>query len=221
MALLGTATIPLLNKNPRGRFLECSSAHFAIGKEESLSTKKKIWAISGSTREYSTNLNLINAIAELADEIFEMRVYQGLMGLPPFNPDNDNENAGMVVADLRTQLRMANGVLICTPEYAMGVPGTLKNAIDWTVSSADFYRKPTALITASSLGEKGHASLLETLKVLDAYITDETELLISQAKLKVSNEYKIRDDKKLFEIQALIRAFDKIIESNTNSEQHD
>ncbi len=131
------------------------------------------------------------------------------MELPQFNPDNDNEKAGDQVADLRRQLREADGVLICTPEYAMGVPGTLKNAIDWTVSSADLYRKPTALITASSVGEKGHASLLETLKVIDANITDETQLLISHAKLKVSNEYKITDDKTLAEVEMLIQAFHK------------
>lgn len=174
--------------------------------------KKKILAISGSTRERSTNLNLINAIADLAAEIFAVTVYRGLMELPPFNPDNDNENAVESVADLRSRLKQADGVLICTPEYAMGVPGTLKNAIDWTVSSAEFYHKPTTLITASSSGEKGHASLLETLKVLDADISDATQLLISHAKLKVSNEYKITDDKTLLEIEELIRAFDEVIE---------
>ncbi|MEO5858005.1 MAG: NADPH-dependent FMN reductase [Pyrinomonadaceae bacterium] len=174
-----------------------------------MSLKKKIVAVSGSTRERSTNLNLIHAIADLAIDLFEVNIYLGLMELPQFNPDNDNEKAGDHVADLRRQLREADGVLICTPEYGMGVPGTLKNAIDWTVSSADLYRKPTALITASSVGEKGHASLLETLKVIDANITDETQLLISHAKLKVSNEYKITDDKTLDEVKMLIKAFYK------------
>lgn len=176
-----------------------------------LSIKKRIFAILGSTRERSTNLNLIHAIADLALDRFEVTIYRGLMELPQFNPDNDNEKAGEQVADLRRQLREADGVLICTPEYAMGVPGTLKNAIDWTVSSADFYRKPTALITASSVGEKGHASLWETLKVIDANITDETQLLISQAKLKVSNDYKVTDAKTLTEVEMLIRAFYKVI----------
>ena len=139
------------------------------------------------------------------------------MSLPQFNPDNDDANAGEVVADLRDQLNRAEGVLICTPEYAMGVPGTLKNAIDWTVSSANFYRKPTALITASSIGEKGHASLLETLKVIDAAISDETQLLISHAKLKVSNAYKITDAQTLIAVETLIHAFDKAIEQNVNA----
>lgn len=174
-----------------------------------MSLKKKIVAISGSTRERSTNLNLIHAIADLAIDLFEVNIYRGLMELPQFNPDNDNEKAGDQVADLRLQLREADGVLFCTPEYAMGVPGALKNAIDWTVSSADLYRKPTALITASSVGEKAHASFLETLKVIDANITHKTQLLISHAKLKVSNEHKITDDKTLADVQMLIKAFDE------------
>lgn len=173
-------------------------------------------AISGSTRERSTNLNLIYAIAELARDTLNVTVYKGLMSLPPFNPDNDGANADEAVADLRSQLNDADGVLVCTPEYAMGVPGTLKNAIDWTVSSANFYHKPTALITASSAGDKGHASLLETLKVIGADITDETQLLISHVKLKVSNDSKITDDKTRLEIAALIEAFSHMIQIDSN-----
>ncbi len=59
-----------------------------------MSNKKQILAISGSTREFSTNLNLINAVADLASDIFDVTVYSGLMSVPPFNPDNDNESAG-------------------------------------------------------------------------------------------------------------------------------
>lgn len=184
-----------------------------------MSEKKNVLAISGSTREYSTNRNLIHAFAEMAMDFFDVTIFAGLMDIPQFNPDNDNENAGDQVAGLRRQLREADGVLICTPEYAMGVPGTLKNAIDWTVSSAEFYHKPTALITASSSGEKGHASLLETLKVIDANITDETQLLISHAKLKVSNEYNITDAKTLTDVESLIQAFARIMRTDTNPDK--
>ena len=184
-----------------------------------MSEKKNVLAISGSTKEYSTNRNLIHAFAEMAMDFFDVTIFAGLMDIPQFNPDNDNENAGDQVAGLRRQLREADGVLICTPEYAMGVPGTLKNAIDWTVSSAEFYHKPTALITASSSGEKGHASLLETLKVIDANITDETQLLISHAKLKVSNEYNITDAKTLTDVESLIQAFARIMRTDTNPDK--
>ena len=62
----------------------------------------------------------------------------------------------------------ADGVIICTPEYAHGVPGSLKNAIDWTVGTGEFSGKPTMLITASTDGKNGHKALLETLKVIEA-----------------------------------------------------
>jgi chromate reductase, NAD(P)H dehydrogenase (quinone) len=173
---------------------------------------KKILALSGSTRKNSTNLNLIRAIAELAKEKFELTIFEGLSNIPHFNPDLDNEHPPQAVIDFRKQLKEADGILICTPEYAMGVPGTLKNAIDWTVSSMEFSHKPTALITASSMGEKGHASLLETLKVIEANITDQTQLLIPFAKTKVSNEGKITDAKTLDEVNALVDSFAKIME---------
>jgi chromate reductase len=85
-------------------------------------------------------------------------------------------------------LKAADGILICTPEYAMGVPGSLKNAIDWTVSSMEFHQKPTALITASSVGQKGHQALLETLMVIEAQMVEESKLVIPFIRTKVNDE---------------------------------
>src|SRR5665647_1477007 len=128
--------------------------------------KIKIVAISGSTRKASSNLNLIKAIARLTSDAFTINIFEGISDLPHFNPDLDNENVPPQVSGFRRLLREADGILICTPEYAIGVPGTLKNAIDWTVSSMDFSKKPVALITASLSGEKAHKSLLGTLLII-------------------------------------------------------
>lgn len=168
--------------------------------------KNKILAISGSTRVQSTNLNYIRAIAQLSADIFEIKIFQGLTDLPHFNPDLDIEflTAPEEVKSFRQLLREADGILICTPEYAMGVPGTLKNAIDWTVSSCEFMHKPTALVTASSQGSKGHASLIETLNIIEAMMTPATQLLIPVAKTKINSELKILDEKTLNELNSLI-----------------
>ncbi len=179
-------------------------------------SRKKVFAISGSTRASSTNLNLLKAIARLAEDKFSISVFDGLADLPHFNPDHDNDNPPKEVLAFRNQLRECDGILICTPEYAMGVPGTLKNAIDWTVSSMEFAHKPTALITASTSGQKGHLSLVETLKVIEADITDETQLVISFARTKINHDCQVTDEKTLGEINLLIDAFDKLI-SNVKS----
>lgn len=172
-----------------------------------MNIQKNILAISGSTRAQSSNLNYIKAIAELSKEEFAITIFDQLAEIPHFNPDLDTDNPPRSVAYFRNLLRQADGVLICTPEYAMGVPGTLKNAIDWTVSSCEFSHKPVALITASSLGEKGHASLLETLHVIEAAVTDETQLVISFAKTKISNDADITDKETLLKVQQLLAAF--------------
>ena len=178
---------------------------------------KKVIAISGSTRANSTNRNFIHAIKALAKEHYEIVLFDGLTEIPHFNPDLDTDHPPHQVTAFRNHLRTFDGILICTPEYAMGVPGTLKNAIDWTVSSMEFSKRPVALITASSYGLKGHASLLETLKIIEANVTDDTQLVISFAKTKVSKDYMITDEKTLTEINAVIQAFGLLM-SNENSE---
>jgi chromate reductase, NAD(P)H dehydrogenase (quinone) len=150
--------------------------------------KTKILAICGSTRKTSTNSNLINAIDKVYSDSVDVTLFEGLSEIPHFNPDLDNDNPPKDVSHFREQLKQADGILICTPEYAMGVPGTLKNAIDWTVSSMEFSHKPVALITASTSGHKAHHSLMETLRVIEADIPDKSQLVISHARTKVQGD---------------------------------
>ena len=173
---------------------------------------RKVIAISGSIRANSTNLNYIKAIIELSKNKFDVDIFDGLTELPHFNPDLDTASPPQKIIDFRAKLQAYDGILICTPEYAMGVPGTLKNAIDWTVSSMEFSEKPVALITASSVGQKGHASLLETLKIIEAKITEETQLLIPHAKTKISKDNKITNKETLLEITSLINVFTVLLE---------
>lgn len=172
-----------------------------------MSAKKRVLAICGSTRKESSNLNLIYAIKELSKDTLEISIYPDLTVIPHFNPDLDNEKAPLPVIHFREQLKAADGVLICTPEYAMGVPGTLKNAIDWTVSSCEFSQKPTALFTASSQGQKAHHSLLETLRIIESNITEDTQLLISYIKTKVNQDNKITDEATLSSVLQVLEVF--------------
>jgi NAD(P)H-dependent FMN reductase len=110
----------------------------------------------------------------------ELVLYEGLRELPHFDPDLDREHdeAPPQVAALRAQISAADGVIISSPEYAHGVPGSLKNALDWLVSYPDFAGKPVLLWNASAAGgEHAQASLLETLRTMSARVLVEDSLM--------------------------------------------
>ncbi|WP_448634698.1 NADPH-dependent FMN reductase [Pedobacter panaciterrae] len=108
-----------------------------------MSRKIKVIAISGSTRKTSSNLNLIKGIARLTSDIFEINIFEGLSDIPQFNPDLDLETPPIQVADFRQHLKAADAILICTPEYAMGVPGTLKMRLTGRFRQWNFLKNPS------------------------------------------------------------------------------
>ncbi|PSL45339.1 NAD(P)H-dependent FMN reductase [Chitinophaga niastensis] len=179
-----------------------------------MTDKIKILAISGSTRKSSSNHLLIKAIADLAADKFEVSLFEGLTDIPHFNPDLDNGNAPAQVVDFRKQLDAADAILICTPEYAIGVPGTLKNAVDWTVSSMQFSKKPVALVTAGTSGFKAHQSLLGTLLIIEAKITNETQLVISGVKTKMNEQGIITNEETLDGVNKLIASLAGIVDNS-------
>lgn len=143
-------------------------------------------ALSGSLRSDSSNQTILRVLADAAPAHAPVRFYEGLAHLPPFSPGADGDEPPAAVTDLRLQLAEADGVLICTPEYAYGIPGALKNALDWTVGSGDFYAKPVALITASISGDKTHQALQWVFEALGAHVV--ATLLISHVRTKVNAE---------------------------------
>jgi chromate reductase, NAD(P)H dehydrogenase (quinone) len=172
---------------------------------------KNILAISGSLRAKSTNLTIIENIAEMFAGKINVTIYDGLARLPHFNPDLESDARIAEVEDFRRQIRESDGVLICTPEYVFSIPGALKNALEWTVGTSDFAGKPTILITASSLGEKTHESLFLVLKTIEAKISDDTALLISGARTKINSAGKLSDAPTIEAITLLIESFLQII----------
>ena len=166
--------------------------------------KINMLAISGSLRENSSSGYVINAFETLLPENVVFKIYKDMALLPHFD---GNEDPQETVIALRKQIAEADAVLICTPEYVFGVPGSLKNLLDWTVSSGDFVNKPVALITASTSGEKAHESLLNTLTALSAKTSSETNLLISFIRSKLDGNGQIKDDKTLQLIKELVGHF--------------
>lgn len=140
----------------------------------------RVVAISGSLRAGSSNSALLHAAAAVAPAGMEFVFYEGIGGLPHFNPDLDGEGAvpPAAVAEFRALLAAADGVIISCPEYAHGVPGSLKNALDWIVSNGELTDKPLILLNASAAGgERAQAALVETLTVMGAKVLAEASLL--------------------------------------------
>ena len=110
----------------------------------------RLVAISGSLKQSSANSALVRALASAAPEREE--VWDELGNLPHFSPDDDG---GAPVASLRAAVTCADGVVIATPEYAGGMPGTLKNALDWLVGTGELYEKHVAVVSAAPSRERG------------------------------------------------------------------
>ena len=127
----------------------------------------KILAISGSLRTGSSNAALLGAMSAVAPKGVDIVLYDGLASLPAFTPDLDEVGTPRPVVKFREQLGAAAGVLISSPEYAHGVPGSLKNALDWVVGSGELVGKPVALINASSRSVYAQAQLSETLTTMN------------------------------------------------------
>jgi len=106
-------------------------------------------------------------------------LYSGLAELQHFNPDLDIETPPPAISEFRKQLLASDGVLISSPEYAHGVPGTLKNALDWLVRSGELYEKPVALINASPRSTHAHASLAETLATMTARLVPDASVALA------------------------------------------
>jgi NAD(P)H-dependent FMN reductase len=130
----------------------------------------KIAAISGSLRAGSSNTAALRAAARLVPEGVEVILFDGIASLPFFNPDLDGDEVPAPVGAMRALIGEVDGVLISSPEYARGVAGVLKNALDWLVGSQEFPDKPVALINTSPRATHALAALTLTLETMSARI---------------------------------------------------
>ncbi len=138
----------------------------------------RILAISGSLRAVSTNTALLQAAALLAPPGVTVQMYDGLAGLPHFNPDLDAEPLPPPVAAWRRRVAEADGLLISSPEYARGIPGSLKNALDWLVSGPEHPGKPVAFFHASERGVASQAALRLVLETMGTRIVDAASITV-------------------------------------------
>lgn len=139
---------------------------------------KRVLALCGSLRATSSNAAVLGASALLAPVGVMIERIPSLDALPFFNPDRDQAPWPSPVADLRRRIGEASGLIICSPEYARGIAGVLKNALDWLVSSSEFPDKPVAVINASQRALHADAALRLTLITMSARLIEPASITL-------------------------------------------
>ncbi len=137
-----------------------------------------IIAISGSLRATSLNTAVLHAASHLAPAGVRIEIFEGIGSLPFFNSDLDGDRLPREVAEFRTVIGAADGLLISSPEYARGVAGVMKNALDWLVGSFEFPNKPVALINTSPRATHALAALTITLETMSARLINDASITL-------------------------------------------
>jgi len=133
-------------------------------------------ALSGSLRSKSYNTAAIQALQVLAPERVEITI-GNIEALPLFNPDREDEDIAAVVA-LKSALKKADGLIIASPEYAHGISGPMKNALDWLVSGEEFPYIPIMLINTSPRAQHAMDALREVLLTMSGKLVEESYVSI-------------------------------------------
>ena len=168
----------------------------------------RILMISGSTRRGSSNTATIRTAAVLVLPGVRASVYDGMAGLPAFNPDDDHDPLPESVAVLRNAVADADAVLLCTPEYAGTLPGSFKNLLDWLVGSVVISDKPTAWISvaAQGRGEGAHDTLRMVLGYIQARIVEPACVRIPLSRNDIGDDGRIASPSQREQIVAALSA---------------
>jgi len=137
----------------------------------------KILALSGSLRAASINSAVLRAAVRLAPPGTTVSLFKSLGQLPLFNPDLESDVPDVVATFQRT-VAQSDALIIASPEYAHGVTGTIKNALDWLVGSEAFAGKPVAVLNTSPRAHHADAALRETLKTMAAVVIEAASVTI-------------------------------------------
>lgn len=160
-----------------------------------------VCGIAGSLRKGSYNRALLRATQELAPDGMEIRIFDRMAEIPLYNQDVEAEGDPEPVQALKRAIGEADALLIATPEYNHGVPGVLKNAIDWASRpprSAVLAGKPTAILGASpgiTGSARAQTQLRQAFVFTDTPALPQPEILVYRAHEKFDAEGRLTDAK--------------------------
>lgn len=182
----------------------------------------EVLAISGSLRTNSYNTALLKSAKAVAPSNMNILLYNHIGEMPHFNPDIPENSVHSSVLEFRKSIAKSDAILISTPEYAHGIPGTLKNALDWVVSSVEIILKPIAILSVSTSelgGFRATAALTQVLSAMNTNVIIDATLNVPFAKTKFDDEGTLIDS---YTKQALENSLSKIaiiIEQRTNDQK--
>ncbi|WP_430461745.1 NADPH-dependent FMN reductase [Thalassolituus sp. LLYu03] len=131
-----------------------------------------LFALCGSLRQTSINKATLHALQTLAPASVRIVLDEDIGLLPLFNPDIEHLSHP-AVERIKRQLAEASGLIIASPEYAHGITGVLKNALDWLVSGPEFVDKPIMLINTSARAYHAQQALREVVTTMSGKLIDD------------------------------------------------
>ena len=142
----------------------------------------RLLGICGSLQAHSANAALLDVARDVAAPDVEVVTFDALADVPAFNPDTDPPPAA--IEGFRELVQSTDGLLIATPEYAHGLPGSLKNLLDWMVGTGELYSRRVAIVSAAPAPERGkhaRADLERTLRAQGAEVLTSVTVAVPTA----------------------------------------
>jgi chromate reductase len=179
----------------------------------------RIVAFAGSLRKASFNRSLLFALGDVAPPGLAIEIHS-IRDIPLFNQDDEAEGTPPAVQQLRDAIAAADGLLVATPEYNAGVPGVLKNAIDWLSrppGRSVLAGKPTAVlgVTPGQLGTaRAQAQLRAAFEFSATPVMPAPQVYVGQARDKFDAEGRLTDEKTRAFLEKFLEAFSRWIERN-------
>jgi chromate reductase len=172
-----------------------------------------ILGFAGSLRTASYNRALLRAAVEAAPDLMRVEIFD-LAPVPLYNADVEAEGEPAGVKSFKDAIRAADGVLMVTPEYNHGVPGVMKNAVDWASrppQGSVLDRKPVGIIGASpgvTGSARGQSQLRQAFEFTNSYAMPQPELLVFRANEKFDAEGRLADQPTRERLAAYLAAFE-------------
>ncbi len=169
-----------------------------------------VLAISGSLRAASINSAFCRATARAAPNEMHVCVFKGMADLPLFNPDLEATPPASA-QNFRAAINQADAIVIASPEYAHGISGVMKNALDWLVSFEGFINKPVAVVNTSPRARHADASLKEILTTMSAYVLPEASISVALLGVCTTEEAMLASVEVRTDIQRMLAALKALL----------